>query len=74
LQSSQNTRSDKYIVLARLPFCSVAAVGFPVLYQRLQKNDRRIDGIENIAIFHRVVPQLFVPNGVGAGFEIDHTT
>lgn len=29
--------------------------------------------IENLAIFHWVVPLLLVPNGVGVGFEIDRT-
>ena len=29
--------------------------------------------VENLAIFHRIVPLLLVPNGVGVGFEIDRT-
>ncbi len=43
------------------------------LIKDFQRNNRRMGVVENLAIFHRIVPLLFVPNGVGVGFEIDRT-
>ena len=66
-------KTGEHIALA----CCRSAVpllsDFLHLIKYFQRNNRRMGVVENLAIFHRIVPLLLVPNGVGVGFEIDRT-
>lgn len=66
-------QAGEHISLARCRSAVSLLSDFLHLIKDFQRNDRRMGVVENLAILHRVVPLLLVPNGVGVGFEIDRT-
>ena len=37
-------------------------------------DNRRMGVVENLLFFFGILPLLFIPNGIGVGFEIDSST
>ena len=66
-------QTGEHIALARCRSAVSLLSDFLHLIKYFQRNNRRMGVVENLAIFHRIVPLLLVPNGVGVGFEIDRT-
>lgn len=66
-------QTGEHIALTRC--CSAVSLlsDFLHLIKDFQRNNRRMGVVENLAILHRIVPLLLVPNGIGVGFEIDRT-
>ncbi len=65
-------QTGEHIALAR---CRSAVPLLPDLLHLIkdfQRNDCRVGVIENLAILHRILPLLLIPDGVGVGLEIDH--
>ena len=45
----------------------------PLLLKNMQRDDRRVGVIENLAILYWIFPLLLIPDGIGVGLEIDRT-
>ena len=66
-------QTGEHIALTRCCAAGSLLSDFLHLIKYIKTNNRRMGVVENLAIFHRIVPLLLVPNGVGIGFEVDRT-
>ena len=64
-------KSGEHIALTRCRSAMPLLSDFLYRVKHLQRDNRRMGILKNLAVFLWIVPLLLVPNGVGVGLEVD---